>query len=203
MISHVRKTACPICRREICIVPPGVAIKGIAAPRGFGDMIIQVDVDLLLCSFGSNRIINLKTCSAVAKRGIIRNHTLKHTRPILHSQRIRKGRPDRHIRHIVVVDLINQLGGIGETNRVHAQTFDFGDNAFNGLVLKTLGDHGLCCAWPVCAGIGHVVVACIEDPGSRCGEGAVGPWLLHLAAVLCGCCCVEYGELSGQEGEDL
>jgi hypothetical protein len=59
VISHEFETASPVADVEVCVSEPGVSVVSAAAPFCFGHVVVEMDVDLLLCEFGSNGIIDL------------------------------------------------------------------------------------------------------------------------------------------------
>jgi hypothetical protein len=76
VVSHELETATPVVDVEVCVAEPGVSITGAAAPFGLGHVVVEMDVDLLLCELGGNGIIHL-FCASVKKNslGYIHGHT--------------------------------------------------------------------------------------------------------------------------------
>ena len=48
MLCHIRKASFPIGDIEIRVSEPRVSVRGGAAPDRFGDVVVQMDVNLLL-----------------------------------------------------------------------------------------------------------------------------------------------------------
>lgn len=59
VISHVGKSSRPVRDGEVCVSPPAVSVVCTAAPRALGDVIIQMDVDLVGSSLCCNGIVDL------------------------------------------------------------------------------------------------------------------------------------------------
>lgn len=61
MVGHIRQTSNPVIGVEVLVSPPSIPIIGRAAPHALGDVVIQVDIDLLFRAFRNNGIEDLQT----------------------------------------------------------------------------------------------------------------------------------------------
>lgn len=59
MISHIGETASPVRNGEVSISPPSIPIASVATPRPLGNMIVEVDVDLVGGALGSDSVEDL------------------------------------------------------------------------------------------------------------------------------------------------
>jgi hypothetical protein len=59
VISHEFETAAPVRDVEVCVAEPGITIIAAAAPFPFGHVVVEMDVDLLLCELGSDGVEDL------------------------------------------------------------------------------------------------------------------------------------------------
>lgn len=59
MSGHILQPSLPPGHIEVFVSKPGVAVGGGATPLGLGNVIVQVEVDLLLEAFCSDRIKDL------------------------------------------------------------------------------------------------------------------------------------------------
>jgi hypothetical protein len=150
VVSHELETATPVVDVEVCVAEPGVSITGAAAPFGLGHVVVEMDVDLLLCELGGNGIIHL-FCASVKKftrlytwtylesggrsteLWVVLNYVLIR-RVSIASQCFLERLLYRHI-SAAILDVINHLDCEREPNMVHVQALDFRHNGLDRLVL--------------------------------------------------------------------
>lgn len=61
MVGHVGQSASPVCDGKVCVPPPGISIICIAAPRPLGDVIVEMNVNLIGGTLCCNSIEDLFT----------------------------------------------------------------------------------------------------------------------------------------------
>jgi hypothetical protein len=61
MVGHELETSSPIGDVEVCVAEPGVSVAATAAPLSFGHVVVKVDVNLLLCKFSCDGIVDLSS----------------------------------------------------------------------------------------------------------------------------------------------
>lgn len=66
MFSHILKATLPFRHIEIGITEPSISVVGGATPGALGHVVIEVDVDLLLCELCSDRIVDLQRYQSVS-----------------------------------------------------------------------------------------------------------------------------------------
>lgn len=59
MVSHELEAATPVVDVEVSVAEPGVAVAAATAPFPFGHVVVEVNVDLLVCEFGCDGIEDL------------------------------------------------------------------------------------------------------------------------------------------------
>jgi hypothetical protein len=59
VISHEFETTAPVLDVEVRVAEPGITIIAAAAPFPFGHVVVEMDVDLLLCELGSDGVEDL------------------------------------------------------------------------------------------------------------------------------------------------
>ena len=175
MVRHVRQPARPVGRGKVLVAPPTVAVGAGAAPRALGDVVVEVDVDLVPGEFGGHGVKHLQTGRRGGEARVLGQHLVEHPRPIGLAQGLHKGLLDGDVLPAVGVDLVDHLDGKGQADGVHADALDLLDDGLDGLVLEALGDHDVGVPGPVGAGICQVLARRVEDPAARGHEGSVWP----------------------------
>lgn len=59
-VSHICNSSCPVGDGEVSVSPPGIPICCAAAPRALGDVVVEVNIDLVRRTLGSHGIEDLE-----------------------------------------------------------------------------------------------------------------------------------------------
>lgn len=106
---------------------------------------------------------------------VVLQDLLQNNSSILLTQSFFKSRLKVNILAIVVIDLINQFRGKGQSNGIHADRLEISNDFLDRLVLKAFGDHHFTMTGPVGTGKSDSVASSVLDPSARCSERSVWP----------------------------
>lgn len=174
MVGHVGKTSHPIVGVVVSVSPPCVAIGATAAPLTAGDVVIEVDVDLLSVQLLNDSVEDFQPLCLGSELRVVPEDLLQHFGSECLTDSIVQCLLQGHVVTVIVVNLVDHLNGVGQADDVHAKALDIVDDLLNGLVLQTFGNHGIVVARPICTGNFDDATGAIDHVWAICGEGKVG-----------------------------
>ena len=78
VVSHISEASRPVGCREVGVSPPTVSIASRAAPHALGDMVVEMNKDLLLRTLGGHGIKDLQPGSTRGELGILGQELVEH-----------------------------------------------------------------------------------------------------------------------------
>lgn len=91
MSSHVFVSADPVVGVELGVSPPGVAVLSATAPLAAGDVVVEVDVDVLAQTLGGNGVVDLQALGLGCELRVVREDLLEDGGAVLCAEALLKG----------------------------------------------------------------------------------------------------------------
>lgn len=148
-MSYILQSALPVCDWEVVVVEPGVAVCVVAAPLRFPDVHVWVDVNVLGQRDGSDVVPDLEArgvfvegwvlcddlvgyfCAVLVMSVFAPSSCRGRSRsclPVLIAQSINHRNLQPHIHTIALINLINHLNSISQSDKIESHALHLTQN---------------------------------------------------------------------------